>query len=159
MLGASVVAARHDHIPRRSNGLPGGERAARRLYCPFGRHATGEPGGGHRRRGDRGVAYRSIGGAVAVVAAAMKLVVERVVRARMATFLAVRQRPGAEQPNRCCGATCPPRTELSVGPRHPGGGRGLRGDDLCRARRRGCLHLAALVMVGRVYVGPTTRST
>ena len=90
-----------------------------------------------------------------ILAMALKLVTERIVRHEMAEYLAVRQRPGSSQ----AGAILRARravigAELPVRARHPGRRHRLRGHPVLPLGWWWLpLLLAVLVMVGRVYVG------
>lgn len=96
-----------------------------------------------------------IGGGV-LLAAALKLVTERVVRRQMAGVLAVRQRPGTSQ----IGAILRGRGVPSSGPSFPSGHVILVAavgcvvaPDLAATSWWVPIILTALVMIGRVYVG------
>jgi membrane-associated phospholipid phosphatase len=91
-----------------------------------------------------------------VVAVLLKLVIERVVRRRMATYLSVRQRPGTSVP----GAVLRGRDVPVAGPSFPSGHVILIAAVTCvvvgelpRAWPWLPVLLTALVMVGRMYVG------
>ena len=90
-----------------------------------------------------------------VLAMALKLVAERIVRREMADYLAVRQRPGTSQLGAVLrGATCPCRARAS---RRGTSSSWPRSDGRRRQRAAGVVvgpgRLTALVMLGRVYVG------
>jgi membrane-associated phospholipid phosphatase len=91
-----------------------------------------------------------------VVAVGLKLLVERLVRRRMATYLLVRQRPGTSIP----GAVLRGRDVPAAGPSFPSGHVILIAAVTCvvvtelpRAWPLLPVLLTTLVMVGRVYVG------
>jgi undecaprenyl-diphosphatase len=108
-----------------------------------------------------GLAVAAAGGDVivgtgVVLAAALKLVVERTVRRRLASRLRARQRPGTSQP----GAVLRGRDVPAAGPSFPSGHVILVAaiacvvaPDLAPAHRLLPALLTLLVMVGRVYVG------
>jgi undecaprenyl-diphosphatase len=101
--------------------------------------------------------YRDLAMAIAVVLAmALKLVSERIVRHRMAAHLAVRQRPGTSQPDAVLRGDDVP----SSGPSFPSGHvilvaavTAVIANDLGWAWSWVPFVLVLLVMVGRVYVG------
>jgi membrane-associated phospholipid phosphatase len=90
-----------------------------------------------------------------ILAAALKLVVERVVRREMADALVVRQRPGTSQPGAILRGSDVPRS----GPSFPSGHVILVSAIACvvapnlEAWRWVPVALTGLVMLGRVYVG------
>jgi undecaprenyl-diphosphatase len=91
-----------------------------------------------------------------VVAVAAKLVIERLVRKRMATFLEVRQRPGTSEPGAKLRGSDVPKT----GPSFPSGHvilaaavASVLSSALAPAAIAVPWLLVALVMFGRVYVG------
>jgi len=159
VLAGSIAAARHPTISRSEarvfqavNQLPGWLYWVLWLPMQLGNLVVGALAG-------LAVALwaRSIALALAVVAAtALKLVVERVIRKRMAEWLAVRQRPGTSEPGAILrGADVP-----AAGPSFPSGHVILAWGVACVAATAlpwpagaAALVLAALVGFGRMYVG------
>ena len=159
VLGLSFAGARYPTIhpwERRAfhalNGLPGWLYWVLWLPMQLGNLVVGCLAG---------VAYAAVrhdvGIAVAVViATVLKLVVERVVRHEMASYLEVRQRPGTSEPGAILrGADVP-----SSGPSFPSGHVILVSAIACVVGRDLPLAwvwvpalLALLVLIGRVYVG------
>jgi undecaprenyl-diphosphatase len=159
VLSGSIVAARRPEIGetetrlfRATNGLPDWLYPALWPPMQLGNLAVGTAAGLLAA-----VVFGEITIAIGVVAATvLKLVTERVVRRRMADFLAVRQRPGTSQPN----AIRRGRDVPASGPSFPSG-------HVILAAGVGCVvapvlpvewwsvpgALVALVMLGRVYVG------
>jgi membrane-associated phospholipid phosphatase len=159
VLTASVIGARHDKISeteqrvfRAVNGLPDA------LFIPlWGVMQLGNLAVGTALGAVVAVAFGELDLVLAVLAAAaMKLVIERVVRARMARFLAVRQRPGTSQPHVVLrGADVP-----AQGPSFPSGHvilavavAGVLATALPTVVAAVAFTAALLVMLGRVYVG------
>jgi undecaprenyl-diphosphatase len=159
ILGASVAGARHSFIPRWEqhlfravNGLPNWLYPLLWLPMQLGNLVVGTLAG---------LAVAWWAGdwdtAIGVVAAMLlKLVVERLVRHRMAEFLEVRQRPGTSEPRAVLrGGDVPDH-----GPSFPSGHVILVAGAACvvvESVPTGWawvpFALAATVMVGRVYVG------
>jgi undecaprenyl-diphosphatase len=156
---ASVIAARHDHLPRWEirvfeavNGLPGWLYWVLWVPMQLGNLVVGTA---------VGLLCALVAGRVAiaigvVVAMVLKLVSERILRREVGNFLEARQRPGTSQPvANLRGADVP-----SSGPSFPSG-------HVILVTAVGCvvapvlpawwvwppLVLAITVMIGRVYVG------
>ena len=158
VLVASVVAARHPFIPRWEqrafrvvNGLPGWLYPL--LWAPMqlGNLVVGTAAGFAIAAwaGELDVA------AAVVVAAVLKLVVERIVRREMAAYLEVRQRPGTSEPGAVLRGDVP-----AIGPSFPSGHvilvaaiASLAEPLVSSAWAWAPFTLAIVVMVGRVYVG------
>jgi membrane-associated phospholipid phosphatase len=159
VLVAAIAWARHDRIPtlemrvfRAVNGLPD------RLYVPlwvpmqFGNFWVAVLCGL-----GAAAALGEVAIAVAVVVAAIaKLVVQRVLRQRVAAFVEVRQRPGTSEP----GAILRGKDVPSAGPSFPSGHVIIAASIaalLSEALDPAVVWLpwtaTVLVMVGRVYVG------
>jgi len=159
VLVASVVAARHPFIPhweqrvfRAVNGLPAWLYLVLWLPMQLGNLVVGTAAGFALATwaGELDVA------AAVVVAAVLKLVTERIVRREMAAYLEVRQRPGTSEPWAVLrGGDVP-----TSGPSFPSGHvilvaavASLAAPLVSSAWGWAPFTLAAVVMVGRVYVG------
>jgi membrane-associated phospholipid phosphatase len=158
MLTVSVAAARQPCIGRREvrafqavNGLPDGLYPVLWLPMQLGNLVVGMLVGGIVA-----VVQRELIIAIGVVLATLlKVVTERVVRRRMAGYLAVRQRPGTSQPKARLRGDVP-----ASGPSFPSGHvilvaaiGGVVAPHLAVAWWTLLLFVTALVMLGRVYVG------
>jgi membrane-associated phospholipid phosphatase len=159
VLTASIAGARRPTIPapearvfRVVNGWPDGLLPLLWPPMQLGNLVVGTVAG----LAAAGAGRDAVAGSGVVLAAALKLVVERIVRRRLAGRLEVRQRPGTSQP----GAILRGRDVPAVGPSFPSGHVILVAAIACvvapglaPAHRWVPALLTLLVMVGRVYVG------